>query len=656
MKKFLYSLAAISAAFMACSCAKSIEEAPVAEESILPGRTFTCVFAQPDSDTKLALDTSTGKTTWEVGDEILINAGSGGTSRRTVTLAAGDISADGKTATITIPGDLDPYIHYYHEVQDVTSTYYAMYPANAVAPGNLYYNQAFSNQNAFLLAACNVGDTFVFYNLNGLISYKVSGDFDSVSFSGKNGETVAYEVYQARVRDTGTGATITHAKDADSYKPLVPLTTSLTPVVSDGSTTNFIYLPGGASFTGGFIMNFIKSGEIKKVVSSSSVFSVNPGQLVNLGDISSHLLPYVAPTSHDATHPDIAGAEDLGASGTANCYVVDASVDANKDKVFKFKAVKGNSTSGVGKINSVEILWETYNNAETVTANSVIAEADFDKQDGDDDYWITFKMPTTLHAGNALIAARNVSNEILWSWHIWVPSTSIANVNASKICGATMMDRNLGALEKVSTADGASVYTLGMLYQWGRKDPFPGGKRITDTWPNPATVSGTAPSVHAGSITMDYAIAHPTEFASNSGGDWQSTTDMTRWSKDAKTVNDPCPPGYKIPYGERGSKPLWNTTNIETAVTGASMTWELSSTGYWFRIADGDNELVFPLAGYVDDGVSSYGIGNTQTRAAIWCLSDSSSSKYHLNIRYNSTTAFGSTSAARGCSVRCVAE
>ena len=667
MKKFMYSLAAISAAFMAFSCAKSIEDAPVAEESVLPGRTFTCVFAQPDSNTKLALDTSTGKTTWEVGDEILINAGSGGTSRRTVTLAAGDISADGKTATITIPGDLDPYIHYYHEVQDVTSTYYAMYPANAVAPGNLYYNQAFSNQNAFLLAACNVGDTFVFYNLNGLISYKVSGDFDSVSFSGKNGETVAYEVYQARVRDTGTGATITHAKDADSYKPLVPLTTSLTPVVSDGSTTNFIYLPGGASFTGGFIMNFIKSGEIKKVVSSSSVFSVNPGQLVNLGDISSHLLPYVAPTSHDATHPAIAGAEDLGASGTANCYVVDASVAANKDKVFKFKAVKGNSSTAVGIINSVEILWETYNNAETVTANSVIAEVDFDKQEGDDDYWITFKMPSTLHAGNAVIAAKNASDNIIWSWHIWVPAMTITSADYGiHTSGKNVMDRNLGALvvAEASASSNIAIESIGMFYQWGRKDPFVGPREIIEgEYPSKAKVAGVERTSDKIQITIAESIQRPTFFArgyyngsTQENPDWCSESSASLWGDGtSKSIYDPCPPGYRIP-NRYSDKPLWTGGDI-TAQTG----WAYNKDHYWFTL--GSPATVFPAAGWMDGGSIK-----TTFRTGIWnAHSDSWVNDYgygHIaayarRIYYESSTLKQKNSSVNkslGYAVRCVAE
>lgn len=599
MKKIYYSLLAIAATCFAFSCSKNIEEAPVVEETILPARTFTCVFAQPDPDSKVALDITNGKTTWEVGDEILINAGSGGTSRRTVTLTADDISADGKTATITIPGDLDPYIHYSKEVQDVTSTYYAMYPASAVASGNLYYNQAFSNQNAFLMAACNVGDTFVFFNLCGLISYKVSGGYDQVVFSGKNGETVAYDVYQARVRDTGSGATVTYVKAADSYKPLVPKTSSTTAVVGNGTTTNFIYLPGGTNFTGGFSMKFLKGGEILKVVSSPTAVNVEPGKLLNLGDISGHLLDYVAPSAHEATHPAIAGATALDADGNANCYIVDGSIAANKNKVFKFKAVKGNSSTGVSDIAEVVILWETYNNDASVTKNSVIAEADFDKKDGDDDYWITFKMPNpdgSLQAGNAVIAAKNAGGDILWSWHIWVPATTITDLD-NGLYSSEIMDRNLGALRVATASTDAfiDVTSIGLVYQWGRKDPFLGPDKVkTDSYRGWAAYTGSASfSTEAKVLSMAESIKNPTLMATgtSTNGNWLSPYDAELWGDSGdKTIYDPCPPGYRVPKRDK-SHSLFADGTLDSAEGGA-----YNDTYYWFTL--GDPVTVFPCAGY----------------------------------------------------------
>ena len=57
---------------------------------------------------------------------------------------------------------------------------------------------------------------------------------------------------------------------------------------------------------------------------------------------------------------------------------------------------------------------------------------------------------------------------ILWSWHIWYPEAEVAGI-ASKT-GYEVMNMNLGAMR--NTAGDVSSY--GLLYQWGRKDPFVG--------------------------------------------------------------------------------------------------------------------------------------------------------------------------------------
>lgn len=105
--------------------------------------------------------------------------------------------------------------------------------------------------------------------------------------------------------------------------------------------------------------------------------------------------------------------------------------------------------------------------------------------------------------GNALVGAFNSKNEILWSWHIWVTPNEPDNIaNAviyttyrwdtkgiypnERVPGYGIMPCNLGALDfrsdndmpKYSIPSGtifpySQIRTFGMLYQWGRKDPFP---------------------------------------------------------------------------------------------------------------------------------------------------------------------------------------
>lgn len=105
-------------------------------------------------------------------------------------------------------------------------------------------------------------------------------------------------------------------------------------------------------------------------------------------------------------------------------------------------------------------------------------------------------------AGNALVAARDRSGDILWTWHLWASAETPAGVNTS---AGTLMDRNLGAL---SAAKGDSL-AAGLYYQWGRKEPLAPGSGI---WQQEAAPDNA-------------------------------------WSDAAKTLNDPCPDGWRVPAG-----------------------------------------------------------------------------------------------------------
>ena len=73
--------------------------------------------------------------------------------------------------------------------------------------------------------------------------------------------------------------------------------------------------------------------------------------------------------------------------------------------------------------------------------------------------------------GNAILAAFDSSNNILWTWHIWLTDTPDDVVTGDY----TVMDRNLGATYvPTSTSETWSaakrLATYGFYYQWGRKD------------------------------------------------------------------------------------------------------------------------------------------------------------------------------------------
>lgn len=642
MKKiYILALAALALAF---SCQKNENAPETATEPEV--RTFTLKFAQPD--TKVAINDSDAKTTWEVGDEILVH-GEGSSNREIVTLAAGDISADGRTATITI-SSVTPYDR---SADKYISTYYASYPASACPTGNFYWNSRFSETNHFLMFGCNDGDTFTFYNLCGIISFKVYGDFDSYVFTGNGGETVGYSALQSRVRvkdDHSVSIEYVRTGTADSYTT-VPLTSISGPVVGDGSTINYICLPNGANFTGGFTIKFLKSGSIVKTLTTTKSVTVLRNEYRPMGVVTTYLEDYVAPSTHDSSIP-MGGATALDASANANCYIVDGSDDANEGKVFTFKAYKGKSSTGVGTVASAEILWETWNNNEAVTANSVIAAVDYDKQSANDYYTIVFKMPATLHPGNAVIAAKDDADNILWSWHIWVPKGMHTDITDATIFGSkAIMSRNLGALVDAPAGAAATVGSYGLFYEWGRKDPFPGmGAVATD---GVATVAGTAMTKYNGTMTIAETIQNPTKYAWK-GGDWCDSADqsMTLWTT-SKTIYDPCPPGYIVPH-RNTSVHFWGSTALSSLDASDNFV-DNGGSYYSFQLGT-STPVVFPYAGYIDNDYGNY--YKAGKRSAVWSSYCSTLGKAYARDSRHDGPSFNRSElkTSRGASVRCVAE
>lgn len=655
--------AALMTAALALSCNKTVEDPSQKQINEPVIRTFTCTIGDPDS--KVAIDTD-GKTTWEVDDEILIHGEYMGVKSSKnystiVKLKAGDISADGKTATISFATDSEgvsgivPYTR-----SGISTEFYAAYPASSVkqtSGHHCYYCSVFTDCSKPLLAGYNKGDSFVFYNLGSVISFSIPNteDFDSYVFTGESGETVSYDQFSIKAYWTST--------DTEEYK--LPYTssdeysqtsygsvgekTSITGTVTCDGSLHKIFIPNGANFANGFRINFLKSGVIKKYVSVKAVdlsMDSKKGKYLPLGDISSHLITYVPPTSHDSSItpvPTDDSAANLSKTASANCYIVDGSDTDNEGKIFKFKAVKGNSSVVLSSIESAEIIWETYNNAETVTANTVIAGVDYDLQAGEDPY-IVFQMPATLHAGNALIAAKNGTDEILWSWHIWVPATAISPLDADELAGVSeIQDRNLGALVVTAATGDADPRSIGLYYQWGRKDPFPGNSAFSGS--TPISVAGEAMTKHNGLITTAYSIEHPTAYAyvySVDDSDWNEDHPTDLWIPASKSMYDPCPPGYRVP-ARNDSKPMFMLDD-----TG----WDYSAANR-FRYGS----IVFPVAGYIDCWGATY--ANVGARSHVWSANNrGETTAYCMYYRSDKTPKMYASnySKAKAGSVRCVAE
>ena len=330
------------------------------------------------------------------------------------------------------------------------------------------------------------------------------------------------------------------------------------------------------------------------------------------------------------------GPKNLSKQGTANSYVV---TEAGE---YKIKAVKGNTEESVGAVASAEILWETWNNQETVTPNSVIASVGVD---GD---FITFATPATFHAGNALIAAKDASGTILWSWYIWLPATPVADVADANYSTKNAMTRNLGALVDATIDAPTTVESFGLLYEWGRKDPFPGLGVLSGA--GAITVAGNV-SAQEGPMSVEDAIKNPNVYVYKAKADWAAdgTDTASLWGETTKTVYDPCPVGYMLPQRNK-SCAFWSGTKW----TASTDPFVLNEANCSFSVGS----LVFPIAGYIDDG--GEGQKKAGTRTIVWSgrWDSGTVNGYGLYGYTDDGVAFRNQGnvRARGGSVRCVTE
>lgn len=679
MKKLFYISIAIIAGATVFACQRVIEDE---SHDVLPVNDnvrmieVTCTLPAQSSDSKVTLtnDGEYGKTAWVNGDEVLFHGeymGEKDDKTYSYVASAHDVSADGKTAHFTIP-DLDGK-YAPDPANSYLSSIFALYPADLVydyAPkAHWYYASGFKETNHLLLAGYNLHRdddpyTFNFINLTGALSFKVSGEFDAYSIEGNNGETIGWDRY------TVTAAQCTSWQEHRTcYKGSTgPGGTSgahtsilVEPAGStwcNGSTINTVFFPGTGSesdndphhaavrFTKGFTIKFYKDGDFVKQAVTKTDVTIRIGDLLDLGLIPSDKVK--TPPAHEAAAwtSGILDSEALSYGESANCYYVYhkdvEGYSGNAGKAFKFKAVKGNTSTVIDKIASVSVLWETYNNSSAVTAGTVIADVDFD------DTYIYFKMPDAenMHAGNAVIAAKNAMGKILWSWHIWVPSSKITN-NQYGLSGQKWMDRNLGALVVAEASESSAVnpLSIGFFYAWGRKDPFPGATAAGGS--TYITTTGSF-NMNGAQMSLEQSYASPTTFVSTGSDEtqnWATDDPHTGFWGSSKTVNDPCPPGYIVPKYVEGES-LWRASSV----TGFS----LNNTYKWFKAGSG-SFIVFPIVGFLDGCQATAYIRTDRSNMWSSTANNAKTSKC-LRVNTDGTAKIEDERQARGFAVRCVVD
>lgn len=341
----------------------------------------------------------------------------------------------------------------------------------------------------------------------------------------------------------------------------------------------FIIALPPTDFKGGFSVSITDTRGYKMDIRTSKQNIVTRSNLVRMPEIS-----YKA----NGTAP-ITDAENIAIGETANSYIV------GKGGSYSIPAVKGNSSESIGEAVSAEVLWESFGTDTAPAKGDLIIAAEYSEGK------ILFRVNDEFKEGNAVIAAKDASGTILWSWHIWLVEDEIQEHVYANNAG-TMMDRNLGAV----SATRGDIGALGLLYQWGRKDPFLNASSLTGTVSAKSTIEWPTGLYTSDATigTIEYTIQNPTVFiggrGNNSGEnetyqDWYYDFDdeisQTRWA-DEKTIYDPCPAGWQV-----SSPDIWEESGIAERYS-QDMTYHTpDEVNIGFSISHNGYDIWFPTRG-----------------------------------------------------------
>lgn len=309
---------------------------------------------------------------------------------------------------------------------------------------------------------------------------------------------------------------------------------------------------------------------------------------------------------------------DLSQGGeTANCYVISA------PGTYKIPLIYGNARKADGTLNTSS--FQTANTGTRILSNFInykgtaitdmLLSSSGDTPTTAELVWsdaganivsspaisgdfLTFEIKKDdLQQGNAVVAVKDADGLVMWSWHLWFAPASVLNTIAVTNSSGNVYDFSEEPLGMKYTEWNRSTYTqnrkvrvtlrqtvvpsntttfeitqtpgsekspASTLYQWGRKDAFPG---VDD-----ASVSGSFSKV-SGRKSYDVAIQNPGVFYYNSGSTgWCTIGYFNAWSVDkttkspadntvVKSIYDPSPAGFHLP--EKNAFTIFSISNVD---------------------------------------------------------------------------------------------
>ena len=294
------------------------------------------------------------------------------------------------------------------------------------------------------------------------------------------------------------------------------------------------------------------------------------------------------------------------AQTTANCYVVSAA------GTYQLPLVYGNALKNGSENRAAYQGFKDYqdhaisspritgaNNAVLVWSDGFFMFKDIHLDASKQNLVFTID-PDYMQQANAVLAVRDASNRIMWSWHIWVTERPVykerhilqdlfnsSNTYELMQCNLGWVDgkmvyynqrdltfrftqagsgktAELKVTQKGATFDYKDVGST--YYQWGRKDPLVALKnwdsyRYEDYRLHETGDPNYVYRYETGPTDIGNAIQHPNVFytrGTTGGADWNNEHITTLWNArdnggtlesttSVKTIYDPSPRGFKVP-------------------------------------------------------------------------------------------------------------
>lgn len=463
-----------------------------------------------------ALDPSNDrKILWNPHEEISVLAGSGNYlftgNNETISASA--------AFTGTGPADLGSYI--------------ALYPHNALAGYDgtcvsttlpaFQTGKAGSFGDGYLLIADDaVGSAITFNHICSGLRFKVSrSDVTSVSIRGNRGEKIA-----GNFRFSFTEANVPTADNATEESVTLNAPGGY---FETGKYYYIVTLP--ATFQSGITLTAEADGQVGELRFNSSV-TFSRGAFKNITGNLNERMSWSTPAGQAYYGPENSFCLRPGES---------VAIDVSPRKIYGTWQRSGLPATGAAVPASAAVLWGS---ATASLSGSTLTMG-------------------SSSAGSSLVAIKNASGTILWSYLLWVTESAPA-------------ETTLPSGAKILPSLGGNLY-----FQWGRKDPLVPGCPVIA---NPGSGNALAASLQNPGSFIDQGA---------NGGDWYasgySNMDGTLWGGDngSKTVWDPCPAGWRVPSsadfsGLQGAvQDNWNFEKQGTLIANGSTTVRNEEYGWY---------------------------------------------------------------------------